>query len=348
MGGPNKVLLNMVLGLSKKDAHIKIITLFNSSDNPYLEYYLNNGIEVISLNLKNKIDVIIHGLKKLKPLLNKDDCVIHSHGILPDFLNSRLDNKFNKITTIHNRIKEDYMAEFGHIKGYIFFLWHLVILNNIKHIVCCSKSSYDFLKKYKNCCYIENGIGSVIDPKQIEKNMTIRDELGIKKDDLVYIFCGAFVKIKRPEQLLNAFNNCSAENEHLILLGDGPLYKKCLNYQRKNVHFLGFKKNVEDYLLASDVYISNSASEGFSISVIEALEKGLYLFLSDIPSHREVFEIDKKFYVGEIFNSNNFAKQKKKLVFNMQKNDAVDIIKFKNNYLTNEVMMAKYYQYYLK
>ena len=56
----------------------------------------------------------------------------------------------------------------------------------------------------------------------------------------------------------------------------------------------------------SDVYVSASKSEGFSISVLEALSCGLGLFLSDIPSHREVVEMGQDVYLGEIFSSGDF------------------------------------------
>ena len=51
----------------------------------------------------------------------------------------------------------------------------------------------------------------------------------------------------------------------------------------------------------SDVYASASRSEGFSISVLEALSCGLGLFLSDIPSHREVVMAGKDIPVGVLF-----------------------------------------------
>lgn len=58
----------------------------------------------------------------------------------------------------------------------------------------------------------------------------------------------------------------------------------------------------------ADIYVSASASEGMSLSVLEALDCGLTLFLSDIPSHREIFEVDKDYCPGTLFEFGNFEK----------------------------------------
>ena len=44
-----------------------------------------------------------------------------------------------------------------------------------------------------------------------------------------------------------------------------------------------------------------------SISIIEALENGLHLFLSKIPSHLEIFKISEECYLGEYFEKSNFS-----------------------------------------
>ena len=63
----------------------------------------------------------------------------------------------------------------------------------------------------------------------------------------------------------------------------------------------------------SDVYVSASKSEGFSISVLEALSCGLGLFLSDIPSHCEVVEMGQDVYLGETFSPDDFEVKLKAL-----------------------------------
>lgn len=55
------------------------------------------------------------------------------------------------------------------------------------------------------------------------------------------------------------------------------------------------------------MYVSASKSEGFSISVLEALSCGLELFLSNIPSHEEVVSMGRTIPVGELFDEKNIG-----------------------------------------
>jgi glycosyltransferase involved in cell wall biosynthesis len=48
--------------------------------------------------------------------------------------------------------------------------------------------------------------------------------------------------------------------------------------------------NIQDILCKYDAYISTSSYEGYGIAPMEALAKGLPLFLSDIPVYREIYK----------------------------------------------------------
>jgi glycosyltransferase involved in cell wall biosynthesis len=59
---------------------------------------------------------------------------------------------------------------------------------------------------------------------------------------------------------------------------------------RSNVKFTGRIDNVDEYLKASDVFVSASRSEGLPNTVMEALAVGLPVILSDIQPHNEALE----------------------------------------------------------
>ena len=130
------------------------------------------------------------------------------------------------------------------------------------------------------------------------------------------------------------------------MLGDGDLKDKCQKYDSSQIKILGFKDNPIDYMQASDVYTSNSGSEGFSISIIEALECGLYLLLSEITSHIECFNIDSNYYIGEFFSSDTYDDKKKLLRLKMSNDRKKLIKKFKKVYLSSEKMKNEYKKYY--
>ena len=63
---------------------------------------------------------------------------------------------------------------------------------------------------------------------------------------------------------------------------------------QKNISFHGTVPNIDDYLIAADLFISSSKSEGLPNSVLEALAWGVPVILSDIPAHREIINISSK------------------------------------------------------
>ena len=200
----------------------------------------------------------------------------------------------------------------------------------------CSRGIKSYLT---NSCYIRNGIVNT------SSNIVVsREELGISENAFVFIFIGRW--IKNVDFLLKQFEKYHNNDEYLLVLGRGAEESQHKDIKDKNIKLIGFKKNVSSYLQISDIYASASLSEGFSIALCEALDNGLGLFVSDIPSHSETFEIDESIYLGETFNENNFAEKLELLRKNKQRLDSLKIKKFKDRFLSSEHMTNQYTDVY--
>lgn len=325
-GGPQKVLDGIINYINDE---VYIISLFGKDDEDLLKDYEKRNIKVIRCNLNKYTILFSKSIKKIIKNIQPD--IIHSHGFWPDYVNSKLKN--NTITTLHNNMFEDYIYTFGHLKGSIMIKIHRYSLKRIKKIICCSKSIYDIMKKYyKEISYIQNGVEFV--PKNEQIRNEIRNKYNIRKNDIVYLYAGVLSSRKNVLKLLELFNKYAKANEYLWILGDGEEYQLCLPYSNDKIKLFGFKNNVDDYLMASDVYISASNSEGLSISVLEALSQNNFLLLSNIPSHNEIINISN-YYVGETFEENDFEKKKEILCNYIKKykkinKNVLDIISAQN------------------
>lgn len=341
--GPSRVVLNLLKSIDKSKFEVSIITLKNDDDEKIINELKSLNIKVIQLKYLNNKE-IIKNIKKIKECINNENSdIIHSHGIVPDFIIANITSA-KKISTIHNNMFEDYINSYGKIKGTIMCKIHTKILKKFDKVVCCSKSSYDSLKnRVKKLSYIRNGL-DVTKTTDVE----LRKKIGIPKDAFVYIYCGNLCKGKRVLELIQNFKNSFDENEYLLILGTGPLYNKVLEYSNEHIKVLGFQKNVMDFYSASNVYVSNSCSEGFSMSVIEALGCNLYLLISDIPSHKECFGIDPKVYLGEYFNKDNFVEKKNILKEKIDLKHREDLSNFQKKYLSSMVMTKAYSDLYFK
>ena len=307
--GPYQVVDELI---KNSDFDVTIISLFGRDDQNLIKQLKKQKIEVINLKL-NKITYFIKGKTSLKKVIQKDS-IIHSHGFLPDVISSKMQNK--KVTTIHNNMKEDYINQFGKIKGKILILIHKKIIKKFDKIICCSQSIYETMKKdYQNITYIRNGISPELRKKQIRNK--IRNQYKVKETDIIYLFAGNLNDGKNVIPLIELFKKNRKSNEKLWILGNGPKLDECKKLENKFITVFGYRKDVKQFMMASDIYCSNSKSEGFSISILQAVMLGNKLLLSNIPSHVEMINLDPN--IGEIYNYQNF-KQKKQQVINKLKN----------------------------
>lgn len=337
--GPSSVVINIINSLDKDQYDISLLTLKDKNNKDITSLLIRKNVNVVQMNYKNNKDVVTDLKNIINEINNLNVDIIHSHGILPDYIVSSSKIKSKKITTIHNNMYEDYLNTYGKIKGKLMIFFHQKSLKKFDRIVCCSMTSFKSLdNKFNNLLCIRNGVNV----NKIEKKSDIRNELNIPNDAIVYIYCGNISKGKRVVELIDLFEKNHYGNEYLIVLGDGPLYKDIIKNKTSNIKILGFKDNALDYYAISDIYISNSSSEGFSISVIEALGNGLLLFLSDIPAHKECFEINDKIYIGEFFNGSNFSMKKDKITSNIKKIKKSNILDFQEKYLSCSNMSKQY------
>lgn len=343
-GGPTRVLENIVKNIDKNKYTVFIVTLLDKNETGIVKKIESSGIKIIQLNYKKNVIFItskICDIFKTFEKINPD--IIHTHGIVTSLIVSMYKTKAEKITTIHNNIHEDYRYTYGKFTGFVISELHIKLLKSFDNIIFCSKTGYDlYSERISNSSYVLNGV----DVNSGESTGNLRNELSIPEDALVYVFAGAINNRKRVVELVDMFLNEANDNEYLLVIGDGQLLRDISKLSSKKIFLLGYKDNVIDYFDISNVYISNSSSEGFSISIIEALSCNLYCFLSDIQSHKECFDIDNNKYIGEVFNSSNFAEKKKILCHEMTKNDKNELSKLQQEYLSGKAMVRSYEKFY--
>lgn len=346
-GGPSKVLLNQIKELDRNRFEIYVMTIINENNTSIIDGLKKTNVNVIEFHMNKRItDVLKYRKKILNKIKEISPDIIHTHGIVTSLIVSSKKIKAKKITTVHNNIFCDYKYTYGPFKGIVIALVHISALKRFDKVVCCSKTSYDVVKKYlKNSSFIRNGIDASENfDNHLEIRRRIRQELNISDDSVVYIYCGVLTKRKNVEGLISQFNKELNNNEYLIVLGDGPEKEKLKQIaSNKRIKFLGYKSNVMDYYMMADIYTSFSKVEGFSISIIEALSCNLLLLLNDIPSHRECFEIDDNMYIGELFTLDNFF-DKKKLI--SKKIDNSISKQFYEKHLSSKIMMKHYINLY--
>lgn len=156
----------------------------------------------------------------------------------------------------------------------------------------CSKAAGEF---YYGKEAVANGLVKVIpnaiDLEKYKFNQAIREKIRKSlniEDKFVVGHIGRMAPPKNQKFLLQIFKKVKKErtNSILLMIGNGPLKKeieseiKRLNLQ-DSVILLGVRNDVPNLLMAMDVFVLPSLSEGLGIVAIEAQASGLKCILSD-------------------------------------------------------------------
>ncbi len=128
----------------------------------------------------------------------------------------------------------------------------------------------------------------------IREKDKLRVELNIPVGKRLIVYHGRLDEHKNIQGLLRVLAKIGVARDQwmLLVLGEG-VRKSVLESiadelgLQEQVEFLGFRRNAEDYLRASDVYCLPSYLEGFSLALLEAMASGLVCLASDIEGNRD-------------------------------------------------------------
>ncbi|MGG7078776.1 glycosyltransferase family 1 protein [Clostridium sardiniense] len=170
----------------------------------------------------------------------------------------------------------------------------------------------------------------------------IREELGIKHDDIVIGHVGRFVDAKNHKFLIEIIDEMIKVNKRVkaILVGDGELKEKIENYAkelgiRDSIYFLGIREDIDRILNNLDVFIFPSIYEGLGLVMIEAQSSGIPCLVSEAIQKEADLEIglvkqiklsDKKeLWVKEAFELIKSKNKNEELILDAIKNKGYDL-----------------------
>jgi glycosyltransferase involved in cell wall biosynthesis len=293
-GGITQVLFNTCKYIDYSRFKVYILTLSPEPINTQIERFKNIPVHLESLNLSR-----IEALFFLKnQLINKvkeiNPDIIHTSTYRPSYYTFKYLSSYKKMLSLASNLEPNYQKTYGKLLGsYIAKKEFLAFQNaDIKTVV--SNTLANIYSQVPNIHVIQNGADEQLFFRpDSDLKSKLRKKLNLNLNSKIFLSIGALTPLKDPKTLVEAFLEKSQEsNEILLILGDGPemndLKLKVENHAQ--IQLLGFKNNPQEYLQASDVFISCSHSEGLPNTVVEAASCGLYCILSDIPQHREIFD----------------------------------------------------------
>lgn len=299
--GPVNVLYDMCKEFILLGHVVKVITLAAEGGRTRINDFEELGVIVKCVASSRIKSLVIGKLSLKKEIARFDPDVINLHGFRSYILGSGIPYT---VATLHNTIWDDFSQTYSFLQAKLMTYFEVKALKRLSRVVACSEScAREVNAKYQlNADFIRNGVDqSVYYPLTREQKQKRKEEMfGSAK--AVMIFTGGCSARKRTKNLINVFQIQKLYKKYdLHILGKGDQFEECQKLAVKDVYLDGYVNNVVRHLQVADIYISLSSTEGFPMSVLEALSCGLGVILSDIPSHREIYSLfpDRVKIIGE-------------------------------------------------
>lgn len=228
------------------------------------------------------------------------------------------------------------------------FVMKDIILNN----------RYTSAKKLKVIGFgSSNGIDtSFFDPSLFsdKQKLELRENLGMSKDDFIYVFVGRVVKDKGINELVSAFQKISGEypQTKLILVGPyennlDPVSSETKKYIEENSSIInvGFQSDVRPFLAVADVFTFPSYREGFPNGLMQACAMQVASIATNINGCNEIIDDGHN---GVLIPAQDAAALYDKMLYLFQNNDVRNamasngrqkmVTKYEREYIWNEIL----------
>lgn len=183
-------------------------------------------------------------------------------------------------------------------------------------IITINKEDYEAAKKFKlknsGKVYYVPGVGIDVEKikNSIEKRSEIVEEIGANYDDTLIISVGELNENKNNKVIIKALGRLKDSKIHYLLCGVGKKYDELIQLSKKenvekNVHFLGYRKDIYELLKSADIFVMPSYREGLSRSIMEAMACGIPIIASKIRGN---VDLVKDGYNGYLVDSDDFVK----------------------------------------
>jgi len=212
-------------------------------------------------------------------------------------------------------------------------------------------------KVYGNKCQANIDIGTI----PLEKTSlygTVENEINelkASKDTKIFVSVGRLYPVKNQILLIKAFKMLLEEgyDAQLFVIGsktiDNEYAQKCekLVDNNKNIHLVGEKSNVADYLLNADALCFSSIYEGLPMTMVEAMSIGIPTIATPVGGIPDLIDEGINGYLSSDMSVKSYLELFKKII-DGDKLDANKIKDIYNQKYSIEQCAKEYLEFYEK
>lgn len=297
---------------------------------PHINYLKEQGNEIIcacaktgfwfdelkekhSLNMKefdfSRSPFSFKNFKLLKQLKKycKEECfdLVYCQQPVGGLMGRLIAKKFN-IPCIYTAHGFHFFKGNSKIKNFVFKTVEKYLSKYTTALITINEEDYQAALKFKaKKVYKINGIGFDLNKykEQNKPKEEIRKELGINNEFCV-LTVAEFIERKNYSTMLKTIAELKNQNIKYLICGSGKDKQQIENRIKEleienNVILLGYRKDINNIMIASDCYFLASHQEGLTLSIIEALNFGLPVLTSNVRGNKDLIENNKGGFVCE-------------------------------------------------
>ena len=162
---------------------------------------------------------------------------------------------------------------------------------------------------------IENGVKQPILTKNLQDIKNEINSYKLDKSTNIFLNIGRISHQKNHKMLVKVFSDLISEGKNIVLViigqdtTENKEYEKVLlQIKNKNIHLLGMKANIADYLSCSDAFCLSSLYEGLPITLLESLAMGTVPICTPAGGIPDVINNDTGF-IAKDYSYQSFKKE---------------------------------------
>ena len=186
-------------------------------------------------------------------------------------------------------------------------------------IITMNQEDYQAAQRFKlkkgGKVYFIHGVGITL--KDFEGLSHLRQqkraEMGLGDEDIALISMGDLVPRKNYATAFEAIAKANNPHLHYLLCGRGTQLEELQQLAKelgveKQIHFLGFRRDIKELLTAADIFLFTTLQEGMPRSMMEAMASGLPCIASRIRGNVDLVEDGENGILCSAKDADAFAK----------------------------------------
>lgn len=290
----------------------------------------------------------LSGYKQLKKLFKeKQFNLIHCHQPVGGVMGRMLAKKF-KVPCIYTAHGFHFFKGAPLKNRLIFKTIEKYCAKHTTSLVTINNEDFEACKNWKaKHKYKINGIGVDLSHYKADEGLNkaeFKESLGFNKNDFIVTSIGELNANKNTYQLFDVIKSIEDKKVKYLVVGQGPLKEQMEDFIKTNnledrIKMVGFRKDIQNILSVSNIYIMPSFREGLSRSMMEAMNFGLPVVASKIRGNTDLVgdneggmlchPQDKEGFknaILEIYNSKELQKQYKSRNIEFIKNFDINLV----------------------